>query len=374
MPDAPSTQAQPLTASEAAAKFAPKLPPAVQAQVDAVNAMMTGQAPGTQPGPQEPVGADPAGDDPAAAGEPAGEVETQGDPVGEDTWEQRARSMAGRLDQALNANQQLANRISELEMQASTQRLYGKGPATPATPATPPAPVNLLTEAERADYGDEFFDVVGRRAKELMMPELAAFDARMKRMEQGQQAVVEITQKTAKRGVYDVLREVVPDWQQINHHPDFHVWLSHPDPYSGMTRKDLLTDAFARHDANRVVNFFSGFLAEATGLPQNPQGGTSAAPPLPGNGQGSGQGPRTAAPPLPGNGNGSGRPTLESFAAPGRAGSGPQTVAPDKPVYTQAQIAKFADDERRGLWRGREVEAAAVWADIFRAQHEGRLQ
>jgi hypothetical protein len=49
-------------------------------------------------------------------------------------------------------------------------------------------------------------------------------------------------------------------------------------------------------------------------------------------------------------------------------------LPPDKPVYTQAQIAKFSDDERRGLWRGRETDAAAIWQDIFRAQHEGRIQ
>jgi hypothetical protein len=338
----------------------------VQAQVDAVNQMRADMD--AQAG-QPPVGAEPPADnDPAAAGESDGGEE----PQGEDTWEQRARSMAGRLEQAIQANQQMSQRLNELEMQASTMRLYGKTPQPGAQPPVAPQPVHLIKDEERNDYGEEFFDVVGRRAQELVMPELKAFDERMKRLESGQQAVVEITQKTQKQGLYGALYEAVPDWKAINHSDEFKLWLQYPDPYSGMKRHDLLNDAFARHDTNRVVNFFSGFLAEATGLPQNPQGGTPPAPPL-SNGQASGNGSRSAAPPLS-NGQASERPTLESFAAPGRARSGPQTLPPDKPVYTQAQIAKFSDDKRRGLWRGREAEVEAIERDIFQAQHEGRIQ
>jgi hypothetical protein len=370
MPDEPIREPapQPPSPADAAAKYQPALPRAVQAQVDALDAMMKEQQPPAQPEQDQPAGAEPpVGDDATAGEEPAG-----GEDVGEDTWEQRARSVAGRLEQAINANQQLSSRISELELQASTMRLYGKAPQPGTQPEPAPASVNLINEAERGDYGEEFFDVVGRRAKEVYAPEFDQLNKRLKQLEGQTAAVGEVMQKSQKRDLYSTLHEQVPDWKQINHHPDFKVWLSYPDPFSGIKRHDLLNDAFARHDTHRVVNFFTGFIAEATGLPPNPQSGTPTAPPLP-SGQASGNGSGSAAPPLS-SGQASGRPTLESFAAPGRARSGPQSLPPDKPVYTQAQIAKFSDDERRGLWRGRETDAAAIWQDIFRAQHEGRIQ
>jgi len=48
-------------------------------------------------------------------------------------------------------------------------------------------------------------------------------------------------------------------------------------------------------------------------------------------------------------------------------------VPPEKPIYTQAQIAQFFDDQRKGKYRGREADAAAYERDIYQAQHEGRI-
>jgi hypothetical protein len=118
----------------------------------------------------------------------------------------------------------------------------------------------------------------------------------------------------------------------------------------------MLQEAFARHEAGRVVNFFRGFLTEATGTPPNDS-----------------RQPGQSAPPLA-NGNASGKPSLEQFAAPGRARSAPQQLPPDKPVYTHAWIAQFMADKRTGKYRGRETDADAIERDIYQAQHEGRIQ
>lgn len=359
MPDEPAQQTPP---ADAASKHQPKLPKQVQQQVDAVEAMMAEQQPPAAEEDSQEALVSSATDMPANEGVEADDGEEP--PVEEETWEQRARSMAGRLDQALAANQQLSTRVSELELQASTARLYGKPQQQPEPEPVAPA---LIKPEEINDYGEEFFDVVGRRAKEMYFPEFEQMNRRIKQLESQTQAVGEVMQKSQKRDLYGMLYDEVPQWKEINHSPEFKMWLAYPDPFSGMKRHDLLNDAFARHDAQRVVNFFAGFLAEV----QQSQGGTQSAPPLP-NGQASGTGTRPAAPPLP-NGQASGRPTLEDFAAPGRARSGPQTLPPDKPIYTQAQIAKLSADKMAGRYRGREAELAAIEQDIFQAQHEGRL-
>ena len=321
-------------------KYGPKLPRQIQDQVDAVSAALNQGAEEEDQQPEE-----------EQQPEPEEEELPEGQPqeLQPDSWEQRARSAAGRLEQALQSNQQLARRVSELEDQMSSKKLKAE-PDEPAPYQKQP----LIKPEEMNDYGEEFFDVVGRRAREEISPELFAFGERLKRLEGRQDVVTQVIDKTQKSSVYDMLYDEVPMWKQINHHPNFKPWLSQLDPYSGRPLAEMLSDAMARHDGPRVVNFFRGF-AEAAGLPLTPSNAGNAAPPLP-------------------NGNGSGRPSLEDFAAPGRARSVPQNLPPDKPVYTAAQIQKFSDDKRRGLWRGREAEAEAIDRDIFAAQHEGRIQ
>jgi hypothetical protein len=334
-----------LTAEE---RYGNKLPKQLQGQVDAVNAAM---APKPEPQEQEPEQREP--EQPEEHQEPESqESYEQEDP--EESWEQRARSAQGRLDQILNANQQLTRRMSELERELSLAKVRGHEP--PAAPTPKPKP-QLIKPEELSDYGDEFFDVVGRKAREELVPVVDELSERIKRIESGQQAVGQVVEQTQKRGLYDALYEEVPEWKELNYHPAFINWLAVPDPYSGRQRHEMLKEAFSRHDADRVVNFFKGFLTEATGTPPNgsrPQG--------------------QSAPPLPGNGQASGKPSLEQFAAPGRARSAPQILPPDKPMYTRAWIAKFYADQRSGKYRGREAEADAVERDIYQAQHEGRIQ
>jgi hypothetical protein len=321
--------------------YAPPLPRQLQAEVDAANQLREQMA---MPD-QEPEGEEPEGEE--------YEEEQQELPFEEDdqTWEQRARSTAGRLEQALTANQQMAQRLTELENSMATGRLRAPAPE----PAAPKQRQRYLKEEEIQDYGEEFFDVVGRRAKEEFDPILDQLGERIKRLESGQQAVGQVVEQTQKRSMMDQLTDAVPEWRTINHHPDFFQWLSYPDPYSGRQRHEMLKEAYSRHDVQRVVNFFKGFVTEATGTPPNASSS-----------------PRSSAPP-PANGSASERPSLEDFAAPGRARSAPQNLPPEKPVYTQAQIAQFATDKRKGLYRGREAEAEAYERDIFQAQHEGRI-
>jgi len=272
----------------------------------------------------------------------------------EPSWEQRFRSQAGRLEQANKANQALVDRMAALEQQLALLKVRGAEEQA-QQPAQPPARPKLVTDKEAEEYGDEFLQVVGKRAKEEFLPEFDSLAQRLKRLEGRVEGVGTIIDKTQQSNIYTGLAESVPEWRDINKSPEFKQWLQVPDPYSGRRRHDMLTEAFSRHETGRVVSFFRGFLTEATGLPQTPQAKEPSAPPLP-------------------NGNGSGKkPSLEQFAAPGRARSAPQDVPPDKPVYTHAWIAKFMDDKLTGKYRGREADADAVERDIYLAQHEGRI-
>jgi hypothetical protein len=290
--------------------------------------------------------------EPAATPQPAPPPSGQPPAEDEQSWEQRYKSLHGRFENERRSNQAMADRLQQLENTISTLEVRGTQAPEPA----PAPPTKLITEQEVNDYGQELLDVVGRRAREEISPEFEQLAARLNRLESGQQAVGQVIDRTQKQTVYQALAERIPEWRDINRDENFKAWLAQPDPFSGRRRHDMLTEAFDRHESGRVVTFFEGFLTEATGTPPSP--------PSPG----------TAAPPLAVNGNGSGRPSLEDFAAPGRARSAPQSLPPDKPIYTAAWIAKFSADKRRGLYRGREADAEAIERDIYLAQHEGRIQ
>lgn len=347
------------TVSDAAAKYAPKPPKAVaQASAD-IDAMINAQrqpppAQGQEPGagqpdkvplatPQAPGQVPPVQATPPAA-PPA--------PAQEETAEQRARSAEGRLQLAAERERQMLDRLNQLENLVANMRAAG-ATEPPAPGTTPPAPKpRLVTNEEETEYGKEMLDVVAKRAREEFNPELDGLRMELSMLKTRIDGTSQVLRTTQQQTVYQVLDSQVPTWRTINNSPDFLAWLAAIDPFAGRSRQELLTEAFTRQDANRVLRFFQGF-AEATGTPPAQPGSVAATPPATGNPT---------------------RPTLEELAAPGGARSAPQSpLPPEKPTYTSAQVAKFMADKRTGKWKGREADADAIERDIFQAQHEGRF-
>lgn len=266
------------------------------------------------------------------------------------TWEQRYNSLRGRLDATNKTNGQLVSRLEEMERMIALMSSSGQTPTGEAPAPTPPA--RLVTPEEEADFGADLTSFVGKRSRDELAPELSALQARLNALEGRVEGTSKVVQQDLQQQMFGRLTADVPNWRDINRWQEFHDWLAVPDPFSGQVRHKMLKDAYDRHETNRVLSFFKGFLAEAPGLPQNPSGQEPGAP----------------------QNNGSGRPSLEDFAAPGRARSGPEPLTPDKPVYTHADIAKFYHDKLQGKYKGREADVDLIERDIFAAQSEGRIQ
>lgn len=322
-----------------------RVPDQVQRQIEEAEAIRAQMSPETAPA-TEGAEAQPTPVDAPAEAAP------QPQPQPEESWEQRFRSQQGRMDQMLASNRDLHERIGKLNDLIATMQAKGEEPSP--IEQKPKEKPRLVTEQEAADYGDELLTVVGKRAREEFVPEIETLADRVARLEGRVEGVGKVMERGQVQDVYSGLDQHVQNWREINKDDNFKMWLEQPDLYSGRKRLDMLSEAFSRHETGRVVAFFRGFLTEATGLPQNPSSPGNSAPPLP-------------------NGNGSGKPSLEDFAAPGRARSAPQGLSPDKPIYTSAQIAQFFADKRVGKWKGRELEADQIERDIFQAQHEGRI-
>lgn len=262
---------------------------------------------------------------------------------------QRVRSEEGRRRKALETQlATAADRLAALEnMVEQLQRAAATAPA-----AAPAAPTRLITPQEEEAFGNEMLDVMGRRAKETISPELAELRATVASLEQKLTGTVQQTKTTAKQTMLTNLDRDLPEWRAINVRPEFKSWLALPDPYSGVSRNSMLLSAYEQNDTSRVLAFFNGFVSElAAEAPVQLPPPVSATP---------------QAPPKPG---------LESLAAPGRARTSAQPNAPaEKQIITTADVNAFYDAKRKGVYRGREAEADALEQELFLAQREGRVR
>jgi hypothetical protein len=274
-----------------------------------------------------------------------------------DPWEHRYRSLKGRFDTQTTMLQGQESRISQLEGLIATIR-------TAPQNNPPPQAQRLITPEEERDYGVDFLEVVSKKAREDLGPQLQQISSRLDNISTRLEVDEDQRIESAQQQLWSYLDEQVPDWQEINASDEFLQWLALPDEFSGVIRSTLITQAFERHDAPRVARFFNGFLAEeaaATGTQRPGAGPRAQAPPAP--------------PPNGGNGRqANGKVPLERLAAPGRARTGATSEVPsEKPMISTAQIAQFYADVAANRYRGREAEKNALEAQIFEAQREGRI-
>jgi hypothetical protein len=297
------------------------------------------QPPAPQPAPQPPAPVTPPGNEPPAPQlTPEAELEVQ-----------RVRSEEGRRRKTLENQLSAANdRLASLE--SLVQELRNARPVAPPTPPAPPAP--LITEQERNEFGTEMLDVMGRRAREIVSPELAELRSMMQSIEQKVTGTVQQTAQQAREAMLTKLDQALPEWRGINVQNEFKAWLALPNPYASGSRLSALTQAYEQNDTGRVLNFFKGFISElAAEDPATPPTPAPATPP---------------APPKPG---------LESLAAPGRARTSAQPNAPaEKQIITTADVNAFYDAVRKGYYNGREAEKNALEQELFAAQREGRVR
>lgn len=259
------------------------------------------------------------------------------------TWENRYKSMKGRFERAEKQNAQLAEQISSLQRVIATLEAKIQEPVAPQQPSVS----RLITDEEEEEYGREFLDVVGKRAKEVVSSEVQELQAEIAALKNQLSKVGGVVTLSAKQQMDNLLNEQCPNWREINSNPDFLAWLKLPDTYSGAIRHDLLRKAYERNDGPRVLAFFNGFLAEeAAVVPSNSQPEPARSQKLP----------------------------LEQYAAPGRARSAAASAPAEKPFITTAQITQFYSDVAAGRYRGREKEKEQMENAIFEAQRAGRIR
>jgi hypothetical protein len=185
-----------------------------------------------------------------------------------------------------------------------------------------------INQTDLDEYGSEFIDLVGRRAREIAEAETAPLRQELSNVRNTLAA-------TTRRNVLSEIRRRVPRFDEINNDPAFVRALADIEPLSGVSYQALLTQAFQSGDADRVVRFFTDW--------ENGQNRTTAERQLPIQRMPDGFAYRSNVP------------------AQGR-------------IIAKRDVSKFYDDVARGRYKDRDAERNQIENEIITAGRENRIR
>jgi cell division septum initiation protein DivIVA len=246
-------------------------------------------------------------------------------------WEHKYKTLQGVHNRHVG---DLKQRIGDLE--GHIAQLAAQARSAPATPQTPE-----VNPQDAETFGQDLVEMVRRTAEGMSATATRELQGRIAQLEQQLAGATAVASKTADEVFYERLAQLVPDWEAVNQHEDFLVWLGEVDPLFGQPRQAALTQAGNARDVNRVAAVFNTWKGQS---PEKPKPAPRQEPQV---------SPRTS-------GNGA-------------AQLSPEAMAGQRPTITIQAVEAFYKDVQRGLWRGREGEMAQQEAIINAALAENRI-
>jgi hypothetical protein len=295
--------------------------------------------------------------------EPEPKPEPEPEPTPESDEDHKYKVLKGKYDkevprlhrqlrEAQQYSQQLLDRMNKLEIQLQNMKTQPK-PKEPEAPA--------LTQDEIDTFGPDLIDIIRRVAKQetgvVLDQSLRPVKESVKQVQETVAQEKQTMAKSAREKLIEALDEKVPEWKTLNTDEDFLNWLDEEDPYAGRARAELLTEAYEKNDAPRVIKFFTGFQKEnavvtPTDEPSDETPEEKESPEQP----------------------------LDELVAPGtpKTGSAGAQKESGKKTWTNTEIQEFYAYKNEFIKKNPEKDlpeqVIAVERDIFKAQGEGRIR
>lgn len=184
-----------------------------------------------------------------------------------DEFEQKYKTLRGKYDAEVpRLHQQVRDLNGKLDELAKSME------AKPKPPTKSKEKVSYVTDADRAEFGEELIDVQRRVAQEVSQEYT-------ERMEQQDAVIQKLQEQLAKTG-NDVgemsftqrLHSVVPDFAEIDNDERWVAWLNEHDPMLRGPRRDQAAAAFQAGDVEAVlhyVNLFKESIAQPEPAPRD---------------------------------------------------------------------------------------------------------
>ena len=174
--------------------------------------------------------------------------------VEDETFAQKYKTLQGKYDAEVpRLHQQIRDLTSKLNALEKAQL------EKPSAPTKSKEKVSYVTDADRAEFGEELIDVQRRVAKEVAQDYEDRFEQ--------QEAIIAELQKQLKQTGNQVgqmsfgqrLRQLVPDFEQVDNDGRWVAWLNEVDPILRDQRRVLAQAAFDKGDAEAVAHYVKLF-------------------------------------------------------------------------------------------------------------------
>ena len=257
--------------------------------------------------------------------------------VEEETFKQKYKTLTGKYDAEVPRLHQQVREMTE-----ATKRLQEELKALKVEPTKPKEKVSLVTDADRAEFGEELLDVQRRVAREVSQD----YEGRLEQQDAVIQKLEEKLQQTGNQvgevGFSQRLNQAVPDFPQIDNDERWVSWLNEHDPMLRGPRRVQAQQAFDAGDVEAIAHYVSLWKE------------TLAAP--------------TAAK--------SNQAELEKQVAPNRSANSvrTQSTTQNSKIYSPKDADRAWNKVRTLNTRGQYAEAEKLEADLSVAYIEGRVR
>jgi len=269
--------------------------------------------------------------------EEAKPADTSPTDVEDETFKQKYKTLMGKYDAEVPRLHQQVREMTEV-----TKQLQEELKALKVEPTKSKEKVSLVTDADRAEFGEELLDVQRRVAQEVSQ----GYEGRL---EQQDAVINELREELAKTGsqVGEVgfsqrLNQAVPDFPQIDNDERWVAWLNEHDPMLRGPRRVQAQQAFDAGDVEAIAHYVSLWKE------------TLAAP--------------TEAKPN--------QAELEKQVAPNRSANSvrTQSATQNSKIYSPKDADRAWNKVRTLNTRGQYAEAEKLEADLTAAYMEGRVR
>lgn len=256
-----------------------------------------------------------------------------------DDFKQKYSTLRGKYDAEVP---RLHQQLKELSEQLNDVR-KDVAAAEKAKIEKPKEDVSYITDADREEYGEDLIDLSRRVVKEVSRD----YEDRLEKQNQViadlHEQVNTTGSKVGEMGFAQRLRQLVPDFDQIDDNDSWHAWLNENDPMSRGPRRDQAQAAFNSGDADAVAHYVGLFRESVAPKEQGKQTRQSE---------------------------------LEKQVTPNRSASTTATPSADKgsKVYSTREIDRGWTKLRALNTSGKYDEAVKLEAELTAAYMEGRVR
>lgn len=259
--------------------------------------------------------------------------------VEEETFAQKYKTLQGKYDAEVP---RLHQQIRDLN--AKLQELEKAQKKPESEPTKPKEKVSYVTDADRAEFGEELIDVQRRVAREVAEEYQEQIAAQTKVIKELEAKIANTGNQVGQMSFAQRLTQLVPDFEQVDRDERWVAWLNEHDPMLRAPRRTQAKAAFDAGDADAVAHYVNLWKASIADTQEPVKARRQS--------------------------------ELEKQVAPNRSANSvkTQSVGRDAKVYSAREVEAVWTKIRTLNTRGMLDEAAKLEAEITAAYLEGRVR